>query len=549
MKSRKSKPVLVLLAFLLCAAIELLLLPRASCRTEKDNIQNRSWLMKGHDPFRSGNSLVEGPILGKKAWTYRAEGAHVINMEASADSNGVYFGSWGLIRKFGPDKENWDKMDGKIYGLDPASGDPLWSPLKPALTPYAFRFDGRPFTAQDAAAGRGKHLNFYNGTVEGTAAIDSINGVLYFGRGDGSLYAVNEKTGSVIFKFSSFDPGKPGDPEAGGEIVGGPLLTDDRILFATFAAPTVPKAAQKIRYETNAIYCLNKSGDLLWRFPKSGSCANPFNAALTMSRDLKRVYAVTHCSNPNARCELYCLDLESGAVYWMLDLPGLGGHDLCTGSNGLIYVAGMKKMGLSIGAAAFAVEDLGNCGKILWITDLSGARGRKNVFAGGVALYRINAAEEDLLVSSSNLRSIFGAGPSGKLYLLSSRNGHIKASWDPEKAKSASTGGLTDISVDAGGRIYLGAHGAKSRNVPARMYCLQLENQSFTEKWSMEVEGELDWASPAIGPDGGLYFGSSSSMGAIAEISAYKRDQQVKGADPLFYGVHDSYPPGENSEN
>lgn len=60
----------------------------------------------------------------------------------------------------------------------------------------------------------------------------------------------------------------------------------------------------------------------------------------------------------------------------------------------------------------------------------------------------------------------------------------------------------------------------------------------FEVAWSFEVDHQLGWASPAIGPDGGLYFGSSDTLG-LGQILARGGAEDVKDADPVFYGVHD----------
>ena len=88
------------------------------------------WLMKGHDVRRTGQSQNNGPLSIDLAqsWTAEAPGAMVLNIGASVDQRGVYFGSWGLLRRdpMNPDPRFWDKSDGKLYGLDLTTGTPLW---------------------------------------------------------------------------------------------------------------------------------------------------------------------------------------------------------------------------------------------------------------------------------------------------------------------------------------------------------------------------------------------------------------------------------------
>ncbi|MBI5723942.1 MAG: hypothetical protein HZA50_08295 [Planctomycetes bacterium] len=141
------------------------------------------WPMRGQNVRRTGQAAVAGPRRGTKVWTYLAKDANNLNIEPAVTGKGVFFGGWGLIRADGADKTKWDKMDGRIYGLNPADGKELWPPFVPAPTQWAYRYDARATTAQDSPAGAGLHLNWFNGTIEGTPAVDPSTGDLYVGRG------------------------------------------------------------------------------------------------------------------------------------------------------------------------------------------------------------------------------------------------------------------------------------------------------------------------------------------------------------------------------
>lgn len=39
---------------------------------------------------------------------------------------------------------------------------------------------------------------------------------LYVGRGDGKLYAIDENTGEIRWRYVTFNPDDPGDPDGGG---------------------------------------------------------------------------------------------------------------------------------------------------------------------------------------------------------------------------------------------------------------------------------------------------------------------------------------------
>lgn len=501
------------------------------------------WLMRSHDVRRTGQTRTLGPRRGDAVWQYSANDGYVINIEPVATADGVFFGTWGLFRNGGRSKTQWDKSDGKLYGLKLVDGSELWPPIHPGFTPYAYRYDGRPPGLQDRQAGVGLHLNYFNGTVEGTPAIDPKVRMLYFGRGDGCVYGVDYNQGKVKWKYLTQDYSRGDDPESGGEVVGGPLLTPDgKLYFATFAAPATPRPPSEICYETNAVYCIDTNGKFLWRYPETGGFANVFNAPLAVSPDQTRIYAVTSLVNPSKDCELLALERATGKLIWKLPLTACGGQDLAVGCDGIIYVAGMLKKGFNIEAAAFAVKDLGSNGKMLWGPNIDAPQ--LSQFAGGVALVETAGHVEKVIVSTTNLRSLFESRINGKLFVTDPNTGKIQSTWSAATAVPPCKGGLTDISIDGEGIIYVGAHGttqpAKSPLGRGRMYCLKQDGPKFTVLWSHEVNGNMHWASPAIGSDGGVYFGSSARLNPLGSIFPHPQNSDVANADPFFYGVHDS---------
>lgn len=506
--------------------------------------QDAAWPMRSHDARRTGRSQFSGPRTANGGWEYRAENGHSINMEPTLGSCGVFFGTWGLIRRLGVQKSQWDKLDGKFYGLSTASGALLWQPLNPCITPYAYKYERRASTQQDRGAGAGMHLNYFNGTIEGTAAYNPHTGTLYFGRGDGKLYAVDEATGKMIWSFSTFDPARPADPEGGGEVVGGPLLTpDNRIVFATFAAPAVPNPPKEIRHETNAVYCVNLNGQPLWRYPATGTLPNPYIAPPALSAKGDRVYVANELIDVREPCELAALDLSTGNPIWRMPLKDNGIQDLAVGIDGTIFSAGMLKRGFKVEPSAMAIADHGAKADVLWGPLIDSDKLKKSQFAGGIAVLESGNKVDTVVVSTTNIRSPFDIQPSGTLFRLDPRTGQVVAMWNPDMATPACSGGLTDVSLDRDGIIYVGARGRFSvpgrKKIDGRMYALRYADGEFHVLWSKSVDGHLDWASPAIGPRA-IYFGSTSDLPHLRQIFPYTPGTKIPRSTPAFYAVIDS---------
>ena len=525
--------------------------PPESTTEEEPKFDPALWSMRSHDVRRTGRTSVLGPRRGNGGWRFIASGGSAINMEPTVTEDAVYFGTWGTVRGAGRDKSTWDKFDGKIYALTPETGRPIWNPILPAKTPFAYKYDARPRLPRDNQVGVGFHLNYFNGTVEGTGAVDPKNGMIYFGRGDGVLYALDPSSSGnrIAWQFKTFDPDRPSDPEGGGEIVGGPLVTTDgMIIFGTFGAPTKHRPPNEPRIETNAVYALNRDGKLLWRYPARGGLDNAVAAPLALSPDGSRVYGITALLDEKFPCEIFALDRISGSQIWHKSLPRVGGQDIAVGSNGTIYVAGMGLrglFGLGLVPVAFAIKDCGSSAEYAWgPIEVDGGNPLSHV-AGGVALYEGTAGVEHLYISTTIIRNFNTVG--GRLHRMDPSTGKITATWNPFIAKPSCVGGLTDVSLDNEGVIYVGVRGRKSGFLlpesQGRMYCLRFSNGIFNVLWSRQVDHQIDWASPAIGPDGSVYFGSTDTFSSGESFMNYVAPKPVGtpvlNSNPGFYCVRD----------
>ena len=504
---------------------------------------SEGWLMRGGDTRRTGRAHVVGPQVGVVAWTYLASNALSINMEPTVTNDHVFFGTWGVIRKHGEPKEQWDRFDGTVHGLGTGDGTPAWRPPVLNVTPYAYRYAERPTTEQDRGAGKGLHLNFYSGTVEGTAAVDPKDGSLYFGRGDGRLYAVDPQSGKVDWTFQTLDPQRPGDPETGGQIVGGPLVTPGGdIVFATFGAPASPDPHPHtlVRSQTNAVYAVGRDGSLRWRYPETGSLENPFSAPVALSRSGHRVYAITQRVNSAKSARLVALNTKTGKLIWEMNFRKRGGEDLAVGIDGVLYVAGISLDNYGRVPTAFAIRDRRDHGEVLWTAPFRDQVTAAH-WAAGIALFEKDGVVQHVYVSTTNARE--NAGRGGKLHRLDPATGSINATFDPNKAEPRGSGGLTDITLGNDGVVYVGARGYEGglivRGVPARMYALLSREDGFAVLWSVPITGGLDKASPAIGPEGGLYFGSTARLSKLDPLEPQPPGAPVKNAGPVFYSVMD----------
>lgn len=498
----------------------------------------QGWPMAGQNPQRTHRSPHEGPKTATCRWTYEARGGLAINLQAVVDERGVYFGTWGLLRR-DPTRtpDRWDKADGRYYGLALADGRELYEPLRPAPTPVGYLREGRAKTPTDAFfCGKDNDylVSWYNGTIEGTACIDPTDGTHYVGRGDGKLYAIDAKRGEVKWSFATFNPEDRDDPDGGGEIVGGPLIHDGVIYFGTVGMPWPGKDDQPAR-ETHALYAVGRDGNLLWRYPeREARLANQLYAPPALSPDGKTIYVATRGGDFTIPGELMAFDLK-GALRWSTPLrlesrplkPAVQLHVLAVGADGTIYGGGW---GIHFGGSSPVAVAVAADGRVRWTAELQGWPSKRGKMCLGLAI-----GESAVYATTSHLRSENGEG--GALVELDPATGELRRTFEPETA----VGGMTAPVVDAAGRIYVGVRGKhpafRREAVAGRMLCL---SPALEPLWEFEVDGQIDWAAPAIGADGGLYFGTTAPCGDPLIHAKFFRDGETPAdTTPTFYGLRD----------
>jgi outer membrane protein assembly factor BamB len=329
------------------------------------------WPMESRDVRRTAQSDVRGPRWPGPVVSVLLNAEQSVNMPITVAGDGTVFaGTWGMVHSWNSvDRTTWTKFDGEFLAFD-RTLTPRWtSPLD--QVPYCYTFGGRQTTPSACPAGG--TINGYNGTVEGVAALDAGRGRLYVGRGDGKLYAIDAATGAVLWRFTTFNPAAPSDPEGGGEVIADPLVAaNGTVVFATVAAGT---------FETNAVYAVSPAGSLLWRYPSdTASMLQVIWAAPALSPDGKTLYigggwgpSVDHWDT-TLPGTIYALNSADGALKWSLNpinaaewwKPTVWTSKIAVGTDGTLYAAGTEFTLGGGSAVVFALRDEGTRASYAW---------------------------------------------------------------------------------------------------------------------------------------------------------------------------------------
>ena len=386
-------------------------------------------------------------------------------------------------------------------------------------------------------------MNWYDGTVEGQPAYDAGRGVLYVGRSDGKLYAIDENTGEIRWRYVTFNPDDPDDPDGGGEIVTAPLFTDDgTVYFGTWGEGG---------YETNAFYAVNPNGSLRWRWPADDSIPHRFYASPALSADGRTVYASTFTDGgDNNPSSLYAFHHACGALRaasplrWEMELSHAASSmfttTLAVGSDGTVYVGGYISRGFGTVPVLAAIRDNGPnrppeyVWETSWVELENGAQ-----FIHGIGLREESGHTTRLYITTANLGTvIFNGKEEGELYAVDPTSGIMLAEYDPSDATPQAVGSLTSPAIGANGVVYVGVRGrfgnsAVNGHVQAVAYDEQ--ERRFSLLWDHDVDGHIEWNHPAIGPDGGLYIGSTTNEFTGTPLQVFDSDEVPDGFACTFY--------------
>ncbi len=475
------------------------------------------WGSEGHDARHTGQSDVTGPRDADDVDSAVIPEGLSINIPATvSDAGTVYFGTWGVLRSYDDeDRSAWHKYDGKVYALDSELA-PAWDEPYPChLVPFCYEYGGRsdPKLCPDGGA-----ANTYNGTVEGTAALSPDQSVLYVGRGDGKLYALDASDGAELWVFTTYNPLAPADPTGGGQVMQGPTVAADGTVYII----TVGTGD----HETNALYALSPTGEELWRWPSQAASAdNVFLAPPALSPDGATLYLAGAWGPKMNQWDIdvpgaiHAFDTAAGAgpgdarLRWSYEPynldewwdPTVWTTALAVGSDGTLYCAGAEYTAGDHSAVAFALRDLGDHAELAWpaMVDLDRDRGSVSY---GIALREVNGATTRVYATSGNIFNTLADAYSegGKLYALDPATG--ASLWadpfDPEQHGSG--GSFMGIAIDADGVIYTSVSGLQDSG---HVFALDPDGQIL---WTYVTDDLLEWSHPVLGPQGHLYVAESS---------------------------------------
>ncbi len=270
-------------------------------------VQAQDAPMFRNDLAHSGIYAAPGvPVLHRVKWTFHTGGAVV---SSPAISNGVvYVGS----------------NDGRLYAIDEESGMQKWSfetgsrvPSSPAVADgvvFFGSYDGN-FYAVDAATGklrwkfadpgerRFTATHLHGSLPAGEAMPDPFdvylsspavwNGMVYFGSGDGNVYALEAGTGSLRWKF-----------QTGDVVHASPAIADGKLYIGSW---------------DSYFYALDAAtGKEVWRF-RTGEDHDTHNqVGIQSSATVADGVVYFGCRDSN----LYAVDAATGAQRWVFNNKG-----------------------------------------------------------------------------------------------------------------------------------------------------------------------------------------------------------------------------------
>ncbi len=279
--------------------------------------------MFGHNPARTGEAPGSGPkVLTSPKWTFKT-GGWVIG-SAVVDRDTVYVGSddrniYALDRATGAERWRFatkghvrstpavagsmvyaGSYDGAFYALDTATGKPRWV----FQTGGERRFEARGLHGQKPASQT--IPDFWDFYLSSPLVSD---GIVYFGSGDGHVYALAADTGALVWRFKT-----------GNVVHASPALSDGVLYIGSWDAH---------------LYALDaKTGAERWRFKTGEDPENHNQTGIQSSPAVKDGVVYFGCRDAN----LYAVDAATGEKRWAFSIKPTWINATPAIHNGVAYV-------------------------------------------------------------------------------------------------------------------------------------------------------------------------------------------------------------------
>lgn len=413
------------------------------------------WLTFRHDgrgTARSGGSVSSNPVA---LWSVELTDGRNSNCAPIVDTDGtVYVGTWG-----GQDGAWSESIDGKLFAVT-SKGRIKWV------------FDpGAP-----EQPSQGQH-NIW-GTVESAVAIDTQRSVLYFGRGDGKVYALN-RSGNKLWEFATFPTTPERLPEQGGQVISPIRLgTDGTLYFGT-----VPYTDEGV----HAVFAVNPNGTEKWRYVTEDDVGGAVAIADDGTLYAGNVYALA----------------SAGNLLWRYQRNGHWIGQIAIGDEGTLYAGGLQVTGFYQGRTTLIALQPNGVEKWVWQADANSSL-EHSVAAMGIG------RDGTIYVGTTSIQmEAYDPDDFGRFYALEDDTDSVDEKWRID-VNSGVPGGV----IDKDEVVYFSTRGDVKNGVPGKVYAVKPDG---TKKWKnpVQVEGELWWGGNIALVDNVLYVSTAPSADVV----------------------------------
>ncbi|MFA4945944.1 MAG: PQQ-binding-like beta-propeller repeat protein [Candidatus Micrarchaeia archaeon] len=357
-----------------------------------------------------------------------------------------------------------------------------------------------------------------------------VNGIVYFGSGDGNVYALKARTGKKIWSYLTGNQISFSSPAVKNGIVyigsvDGNVYAlnanNGRKIWSYYTAAMVlssPAVSEGIIYSASAandsehysyVYALNAStGNLVWKYATNGPIQTSSPAVAEGT-----VYIGSQDSNGTGGDKFYALNAYTGKRVWSCDIGAVDSSPAV--ANGMVYVA-------SHDWNVYALNS--STGEKIW---------RFNTYSGGMGYGGISSPA---IADGKVYIGEWG----GNFYALNASNGELI--WNYSTSES-----IISSPAVVGGVVYFGTQTTITNPVSRNIYALDAENGQ--KIWNYTTE-EAILSSPAI-VEGVLYVGSSS--GKVYAITQEPNPEQnpitTQASDSNNSFEKEEYNSGQSIEN